>query len=44
MFLKTTLSNNFFWFNNFHVLTQTTIIQDRVPETGHVAVKYFIAM
>ena len=29
-------------FNNFHVLTQATIIQNRVSESGHATVKYFI--
>ena len=42
MILEKTLSNNFLWFNNFHISTQTTVIRNRVPEFGHVTVKYFI--
>ena len=42
MTLKKTLSNSFLWFNNFHVMIQTTIIQNRVPESGHATVKYII--
>ena len=41
-FLTNTLSNNFLWLNSFHVSTQTTIIQNCVPESGHATVKYFI--
>ena len=41
-FLTKTLSNNFLWLNSFHVSTQTTIIQNCVPEAGHATVKYFI--
>ena len=41
-FLTKTLSNNFLWLNSFHVSTQTTIIQNCVPESGHATVKYFI--
>ena len=42
MILKNTLSNNFLWFNNFQVSTPTTIIQNRVPESGHATVKYYM--
>ena len=42
MTLKKSLFNNFLWFNSFHVLTQTTVIQSRVPESGRATVKYFI--
>ena len=40
--LKKTLSHNFLWFNSFHVSTHTTIIQNRVPESGHATVIYFV--
>ena len=41
MILKKTVSNNFLWFNSFHVSTQTTIIQNPVPESSYATVKYF---
>ena len=41
MILKKTLSNNFLWLNRFEVSTQTTIIENCVPESGHATVKYF---
>ena len=40
-FLKKTLSNNFLWFKNFHLSTQATIIQNRIPVSGHATLKYF---
>ena len=42
MIHKKALSNNFLWFNSFHVSTQTTITQNYVTESGHARVKYFI--
>ena len=42
MILKKSLSNNFFSINNFQVTTQTTVIQNHVPESGNATVKYFI--
>ena len=43
MILKKTLSNNFFWLNSFHVSTQTTIVQNRVTESGLATVNYSIS-
>ena len=42
MILKNVLSNNFLWFNSFHISVQSTVIQNHVPESGHATVKYFI--
>ena len=42
MILKKTVAHNFFWFNSFQVLAQTKLVQNRVPESGHATVKYFI--
>ena len=30
------------WFKSFHILTQTTIIQNCFPESGHATVKHLI--
>ena len=42
MILKKTLPHNFLWLNRFHVLTQTALIKNLLPEIGHATVKYFI--
>ena len=42
MILKKTVAHNYLWFNSFQVLAQTKLVQNRVPESGHATVKYFI--
>ena len=37
------LSHSFLWFNSFHVPTQTTYIENCVPEFGYAIVKYLVS-